>query len=43
MKDDLLFLALGFTIGAIWVHSNKNASKMIEDGKEKVKETIDKI
>lgn len=43
MKDDLIFLALGFAIGAIWVHSNQNASKMIEEGKMKVKETIDKI
>ena len=43
MKDDLLYLALGFAVGAIWVHSNQNASKMIDDGKEKVKEAIDKI
>ena len=43
MKEDLILLALGFTIGAIWVHSNQNASKIIDDGKEKVKEVIDKI
>jgi len=43
MKDNLLLLALGFTIGAIWVHSNQNASKIIDDGKQKVKEAIDKI
>lgn len=44
MNDNLLLgMVLGFAVGAILVHSNQNASKMIDDGKEKVKEIIDKI
>lgn len=44
MNDKLLIgLALGFVVGAIMVHSNQKVGQMIEQGKEKVKETIDKI
>ncbi|MGN1213068.1 MAG: hypothetical protein ACI4TZ_03395 [Christensenellales bacterium] len=44
MNDNLIFgLALGFIAGAILVHSNQKANQMIEEGKEKIKETIDKI
>ena len=44
MSDNLIVgMALGFAIGAILIHSNQNASKLIDDGKEKIKEAIDKI
>ena len=44
MNDNLILgLAIGFIAGAILVRSNRQVNEMIEDGKEKVKETIDKI
>ena len=44
MSDNLILgMALGFMVGAILVHNNQKASEFIEDGKEKLKETIDKI
>ena len=38
-----LGLAIGFMVGAIMVRSNQKVNQMIEEGKDKVKETIDKI
>ncbi len=44
MCDNLILgMAIGFMAGAIVVHNNQKASEFIEDGKEKLKETIDKI
>ena len=44
MNDSLIIvMAIGFIAGAILVHSNQKVNQMIEEGKEKVKETIDKI
>lgn len=44
MDDKLIIgLAMGFIVGALLVHSNKKAAQLIETGKEKIKETIDKI
>lgn len=44
MNDNLIIgMAIGFMIGAILVHSNQKVNQMIDDGKEKIKETIDKI
>lgn len=44
MNDNLIMgLAIGFVVGALLVHCNPKANQMIEEGKQKVKETIDKI
>lgn len=44
MNDNLILgLAIGFVVGAIMVHSNQKASEFIDDGKQKIKEQIDKI
>ena len=45
MCDEKLIvgMALGFIVGAIVVHSSKKAQDIIEQGKEKVKEQIEKI
>lgn len=44
MNDNLIIgMALGFIAGAILAHNNQKVNQMIEEGKEKVKETIDKI
>ena len=44
MSDNLFLGAvLGFMVGALIVHRNEKASELIENGKEKVKEAIDKI
>lgn len=44
MNDNMLLgLAIGFAIGALLVHRNPKADQIIQEGKEKVKETIDKI
>lgn len=44
MCDNLILgMAIGFCVGAILVHNNQKASKMIDEGKEKVIEAIDKI
>ena len=44
MCDNLVLgMAIGFMVGAIVVHNNQKASEFIEDGKQKIKETIDKI
>ena len=44
MKDYLILgMALGFIVGAIVSHNNQKVGQIIEQGKEKVIETIDKI
>lgn len=44
MKDNMILgLAIGFMIGAFLVHSNQKASQVIEQGKQKVIEQIEKI
>jgi hypothetical protein len=44
MNDNLILgLAIGFAVGAILVHSSDKAGQIIEQGKQKVIETIDKI
>lgn len=44
MCDNLILgMAVGFIIGAMLVHNNQKASQFIDDGKEKIKEAIDKI
>ena len=44
MSDNLVLgMAIGFCVGAILVHSNQKASHVIDEGKEKVKEAIEKI
>ena len=44
MSDNLILgLAIGFMAGAILVHNNQKASEFIDDGKQKMKEVIDKI
>ena len=44
MKDNMILgLAIGFMIGALLVHSNQKASQVIEQGKQKVIEQIEKI
>ena len=44
MNDNLIMgLAIGFVIGALLVHSNKKAQTFIEQGKDKVKEAIEKL
>ncbi len=44
MSDNLILgMAIGFVAGAIFVRNNQKASEFIEDGKEKLKQTIDKI
>lgn len=44
MCDNLILgMAIGFAVGAILVHNNQKASQFIDDGKQKVKEAIDKI
>ena len=44
MKDSLILgMALGFVVGAVLVQSNKKAEKIVEMGKEKIKEEINKI
>ena len=42
MKDFLIGLGLGFTIGAIMVKSNKDVAKMAEKGKQAVENTVSK-
>ena len=44
MTDNLLLgLAVGFMCGALLVHSNEKASEFIDDGKQKILDTIEKI
>lgn len=44
MSDNLILgLAIGFMAGAILVHNNQKAAEFIDDGKQKMKEVIDKI
>ena len=44
MKDNMILgLAIGFIVGALLVHNNQKASQVIEQGKQKVIETIEKI
>lgn len=44
MSDNLILgMALGFMVGAIVVRSSQKANEFIDDGKQKIKETIDKI
>ncbi len=44
MKDELLCgLTIGFIVGALLVYSNKNVKKMMDQGKEFVKEKIEEV
>lgn len=44
MNDNLfLGMAIGFVIGAILVHSNQKASNFIDESKQKIVETIEKV
>ena len=44
MHDNLIVgVAIGLCVGIILARNNQKVSEMIETGKEKVKETIDKI
>ena len=44
MSDNLLLgLAVGFMCGALLVHSNQKASEFIDDGKQKIMDTLKKI
>lgn len=44
MCDNLILgMAIGFVIGAMLVHSNQKANQIIDEGKEKIKDAINKI
>lgn len=44
MNDNLfLGMAIGFVIGTILVHSNQKASNFIDESKQKIVETIEKV
>ena len=44
MTDNLILgMAVGFIIGALVVHSNEKAREFIDDGKQKIVETIEKM
>ena len=44
MNDNLILgHAMGFVIGALLVHSSTKASEFIDEGKQKIVETIEKM
>ena len=44
MSDNLLVgMAIGFMVGALLVHNNQKANEFIEEGKQKIVETIEKM
>ena len=44
MNDNLILgMAIGFVVGALIVHSNQKASEFIDDSKQKIVETIEKM
>ena len=44
MGDNLILgMAIGFMVGALLVHKSEKANEFIEEGKEKIVETIEKM
>ena len=44
MNDNLILgMVIGFAMGAIIVHSSDKAKEFIDDGKQKIVETIEKM
>lgn len=44
MRDGILVgMSLGIIVGAVLVNTNKKAEKLVESGKEKLKEQINKL
>lgn len=44
MSDNLLLgMAIGFVVGAVLLHNNQKANEFIDQGKQKIVETIEKM